>query len=414
MLQHRYQNFECNQADEKASQPDDIKIQLKPHQLTSIAKMAAMEAGRIAYDTPNGLYEVDAVSIGILADKAGYGKTMTTLGLLASNQEIDVQTSVVQSSFEWSIGQAFCIRKNSNYLETHVDLFLNTTLIVVKRGIVFQQWSKAISQNTTLTCIEISTERHLSIRNRELLQASIRGKNIVLVSDSVYRNFMYASELRHWKRVVVDEADDIFCPSMPDVSAKFIWFVTATPERLIKLRNKGFIRNACPQMLFYESRLLYKFIMVRNEDSYILGSFNVPSCTTTCYLCREAYQGLCEFATPHLQELLNANDLQGALQSLNGTDGDDINRLIVRKTGTEIENLKIMIEAVERQIMPERDKQAKLISIDRNNLRCQGRERRKYASAFERAGGPKMSNLPRLDYKTRSRSRVFISFVANV
>ena len=366
-MQMRYQNFESTQSDEKASQPHDIRIQLKPHQLTSIAKMVAMESGKIAYDTPGGSYEVDAVSIGILADKAGYGKTMTTLGLLASNHNFEVQTSVIQSSFalsikQHSIGQAFCIRKTSDYLDTHGDLFLDTTLIVVKRGIVFQQWSRAISQNTSLTCIEIRKDSH-TLDDRELLQASILGKNIVLVSDSVYRNFINASGLQHWKRVVVDEADDIFCPSMPDVCAKFTWFVTATPERLINLKNRGFIRNTCPQMLFYKSRLLYKFITVRNEDPYILQSFDVPPCTTTNYLCRETYQGLCEFASLHLQELLNANDLQGALQSLDGTDGDDINRLIVNKTGTEIENLKIMIEAVERQIMPERDKQAKLISL---------------------------------------------------
>ena len=119
MMQHRYSGFECNETDRKASQPDVIKIQLKPHQLTSIAKMASMEAGRIAYDLPNGSYEVDAVSIGILADKAGYGKTMTTLGLVASNQDIVVQKSVVQSSFSLDIGQALCIRKDNNYVETY-------------------------------------------------------------------------------------------------------------------------------------------------------------------------------------------------------------------------------------------------------------------------------------------------------
>ena len=111
-----------------------------------------------------------------------------------------------------------------------------------------------------------------------------------------------------------------------------------------------------------------RFVTVKNENSYILQSFDVPPSTTTCYLCRETYQAICEFASPHLQELLNANDLQGALQSLNGTDGDDINRLIVRKTGTEIENLKIMIEAVERQTMSERDKQARLTLL-REQLR---------------------------------------------
>lgn len=366
MMQHRYSGFECNETDRKASQPDVIKIQLKPHQLTSIAKMASMEAGRIAYDLPNGSYEVDAVSIGILADKAGYGKTMTTLGLVASNQDIVVQKSVVQSSFSLDIGQALCIRKDNNYVETYRDLFLDATLVVVKHGIVFEQWSKAIGQNTSMTYLQIGNHRHIGMNSRELLRLAVRGKNIVLVSDSMYREFICASSLRHWKRVIVDEADDIYCPSMPDVRAKFTWFITATPARLHRPKNLGYIRNACPQILFNEPMPSIRFVTVKNENAYILQSFDVPPCTTICYLCRDSY--VCEFASPHLQELLNANDLQGALQSLNGTEGDDINRLIVKRTGTEIENIKIMIEAVERQIMPDRDKQARLALL-REQLR---------------------------------------------
>ena len=75
--------------------------------------------------------------------------------------------------------------------------------------------------------------------NRELLRASIRNKKIVLVSDSMYRQFVCESNLRHWKRVVVDEADDIYCPSMPDIRAKFTWFITATPARLQRPKNFG-------------------------------------------------------------------------------------------------------------------------------------------------------------------------------
>ncbi len=362
-MQHRYSGFECNESDDKVSQPADLNIQLKPHQLTSVAKMTALEAGRIAYDLPNGSYEVDAVSIGILADKAGYGKTITVLGLIASDHEIHVQTSVVQSSFALNIGQAFCIRKTNNYLDTVKDLMLDTTLVIVKGGIVFQQWSKAIRENTSMTCTMISNDAHISC-SRELLAASIRGKNIVLVSDSMFKKFIYASFLWHWKRVVVDEADDIFCPSMPDVISKFTWFVTATPERLKAPKNKGFVRNMCPQMLFYKSRELYRFLTVKNEDSYILQSFDVPSFTTTRYLCQETYVALCEFASPQLLELLNANDLQGALRCLDGTDRDDVNRLIIKKSSIEVENIRIMIEAVQRQVGSDRDKQARLLVLN--------------------------------------------------
>lgn len=357
---NQYTSFECSEADEKASQPNAIKLELKPHQLTSIAKMKSMEMGNIGYDLPDGSYKMNAVSIGVLADKAGYGKTLTMLGLIASNDDIKIHKSVVQCAFALQIGQALCIQKDNNYTETYKELFLDSTLIVVKHGFVFSQWSKAISQSTSLSYQEIGSHRHIAFDNRGLWRETVQGKDIVLVSDTMYKRFIHASNLIHWKRVVVDEADDIFCPAMPDVRAKFTWLVTATPMRLQSPKNHGFIRHLCPQMLFNNHSHAIDFITVRNIHSYILQSFDVPACETINYLCRDKYNALCEFATPQLIELLNANDLQGALQCLDGTDGDDINRLIVKKTGTEIDNLKIMIEAIERQVMPERDKQTRL------------------------------------------------------
>ena len=361
--QYRYSSLNIDEDDDKAHQPSAINIELKPHQLTAIAKMISMEVGKVAYDLPNGSYDIDAVSIGILADKAGYGKTLTMLGLIASNDIININKSIIQCSFAQQIGQALCIRKENNYIDTYKELFLDSTLIIVKHGTVFNQWSKAISQNTSLTYKEIGSHRHATLRNRETLIATVRGKDIVLVSDTMYKQFMQTSNLVHWKRVVVDEADDIFCPAMPDVRAKFSWLVTATPMRLQYPKNHGLIRRLCPQILFGDHLRAIDFITVRNEDSYILQSFDVPPCETTNYLCRDIYHALCEFATPQLVELLNANDLQGALQCLDGSDGDDINKLIVKKTGTEINNLKIMIEAIDRQTMPERDKQAKLTQL---------------------------------------------------
>jgi hypothetical protein len=78
-----YKGLECSQYDAKARQPTRIKTALKPHQLTSIAKMTAMEEGGIEYDAHNyyGPSSVETSTLGILADKAGYGKTLTTPGV---------------------------------------------------------------------------------------------------------------------------------------------------------------------------------------------------------------------------------------------------------------------------------------------------------------------------------------------
>ena len=75
----------------RADQPSSILVALKPHQLTSLAKMIAMEAGPIQYSLQSDIFEVTS-KIGILADLPGYGKTLTALALVAANAGIHVET----------------------------------------------------------------------------------------------------------------------------------------------------------------------------------------------------------------------------------------------------------------------------------------------------------------------------------
>ena len=80
-------NFNLTAESPQANQPSNISLQLKPHQLASLYKM-------IDLDTNCALHIEDFKinsNIGILADLAGYGKTLTFLALIESLKDVDAK-----------------------------------------------------------------------------------------------------------------------------------------------------------------------------------------------------------------------------------------------------------------------------------------------------------------------------------
>lgn len=88
-------SFELSENSTRATQPSEIKTKLKLHQLAGIQRMLDLELSQpkslcITVDHEKNRYEEEVVqrnlivkvktSQGVLADKPGYGKTLTCLG----------------------------------------------------------------------------------------------------------------------------------------------------------------------------------------------------------------------------------------------------------------------------------------------------------------------------------------------
>lgn len=360
-----YPDYQCDAEDPRSQQPDKIKLPLKPHQLTSIQKMKMMEAdSSFIYATPVCRITVEDATVGILADRPGYGKTLTVLGLIAANDEFAYPKSAKICSREMWAGQNFSIKHDLREPDGYADRFIKTTLIVVPHGPVFQQWLAAITQHTTLTVFAIGKTADLakipttSVAAHEYLSAV----DIVLVSGTYYPALrdLYHPGLTHWKRLVIDEAHSIVIGRrrMREVITRFAWFVTGTPDNLRCPSSTGYIRYSWP--INYDQS--HKYLTVRNKEEYVIQSFTLPPSRVRQYICKDMYRldDVRGFASPALMDMLNANDIASAIGALNGSDGDNIMELIAKDLMTDIANKKIEIESVERQTLQDRDKRVRL------------------------------------------------------
>jgi len=83
---------------EKITQPEDIKIPLKYHQLSLINYCQKVEKSsehpfRYSESTDKGVYEYDVSSKnGIIGDIVGSGKTLSILGLISSTKDTNINS----------------------------------------------------------------------------------------------------------------------------------------------------------------------------------------------------------------------------------------------------------------------------------------------------------------------------------
>jgi hypothetical protein len=70
---------------------------------------------------------------------------------------------------------------------------------------------KHIADPSVGPCKRSTWGRGTPIPDRGTAKSFIEGKDIVLVSNPVLKEFLKFTSLTHWRRVVIDEADDVHC-----------------------------------------------------------------------------------------------------------------------------------------------------------------------------------------------------------
>ena len=358
-----YQSFLTDENDPKIEQPANISLQMKPHQLTAVAKMEKMErCGTIKYQAcapgseEPGLYRVQT-SIGVLADKVGSGKTLTMLALIASNKQFAKKMETHILGRESSNGQYTMIRQEE-LPEASPISYLSPTLIVVPHGPVFTQWEEALKTDTTLQFLSFHKKKCLECLPRacaSTMLAAINKVDVVLVSGYFFKSWqteLKASGLDYWRRVVVDEAHCIKISGLKNLVTQFTWFVTATPLSLYSPATAAFIKPNFTGL----PPLSMSCITVRSSDAYVAGSFNLPSVSTFYYHCRELHnlKGLSNIIPNNVLDMLNANDFEAAVLALGGKVGTDTDviALVTQDLNKDVRNTELEMEMLNRQSMP--------------------------------------------------------------
>ena len=183
---------------EFALQPPHVKVPLKPHQLAMINAMQQKENNSINGFTIDG--ETHYSQFAILGDKVGSGKTLMTLGFISAMKSAPPRTTFSKIN-EYS-QTTFWSKKPVNTTECSGNI-----LIIVPHTL-FHQWKFAIQQQTTLSFLEVKTQK--AFEKPDFLE-NIKNRDITLMSNTIIRPFLSTTERRtiQWSRVIFDEVDSI-------------------------------------------------------------------------------------------------------------------------------------------------------------------------------------------------------------
>ena len=309
-------------------QPSELNIKLYDHQLVSIKRMEKMEETR-------SLIKKDWVKefkIGINADPTGYGKTLSTIGLLVrDNMEWDTDMPYIENILEMNTNLI-----KTNTINRYEKIICN--LILVSPSII-HQWEKELSYSN-LNIICINTKKKLE--NLEL-----ENLDVVLITPSLYNYLIQMYSKYAWKRFIFDEPANIRVPNMKKVQAGFYWFITATPfgiwQKHYKCSN-SFIKNIIGED-FFQFKKEFSDLIVKNDIEFINKSFSIPKTLKFKYECFQPILKLVnDFVTPSVKRMLEANDIEGVISLLGGVKTDNIFELLKSNKIKDIKQLKIRKE----------------------------------------------------------------------
>lgn len=384
-LEHRY-GIEIVEGDPIATQPEGIIIPLKPHQLASLHKAVLFERyGTVFYHVENPEEYLNAgldrryhamriatyrrgysvhTNIGILGDMVGYGKTLVALSIISSTQTKEMyNTKKIVHSYNGFVSKGkIRVECNIDDVTDDTRTLFETTLVVVPRGPVYAQWINALQNNTRLRFIAINDIGCIRKKcppqgsSHAQLKAFFEGFDVILIKNTTlqtmvayYDNNPYErSPIRGYARIMIDEAPDILS-KIGFLEYRFVWLISATYMQMVYQTYRGSGLGMIVRELLSEERMYA--ILVKCKKEFILKSFSIPPYNTIIHRCvAPRYMSIVQpFLTDNVIQLVNANDITGAIRELGGTTEteDNIVALISKNIQRDIFNKEKEKEYIE-------------------------------------------------------------------
>jgi hypothetical protein len=349
--------FKCsrNAADPQIPQPHAIKIPLRDHQRTSAAALKAhearMHAGIKQHDISGNAYFTRS-SGGILGDPVGAGKSLTVLSYIADMKENPPANPEITLSY---IKTSRTTNNYTVYTRRHdrADPKNCKNLIVVPYSLV-PQWRQYVKTQTSLNAHIIKTRADISSNI-----APIQAADLTIVSNTMYSDFIDIVNDNNiwWERAFFDEADSIKISARADLpTALFTWYITASWQNIAldnySLHNRlmetivnsplfATLSPGCVNWIaeylhshtgsyhrydsFRSNAFLPHLASIADVNSYIniiqssleyyRQSFCMPPVTYKVHRCRRSAinRTLAGLIDPHVQQLVDADDIEGAL-----------------------------------------------------------------------------------------------------
>ena len=332
-------------------QPQHITTPLRAHQLSALYSMKEKElALRTGYKVPGSEHTLFS-QYAFLGDRTGVGKTFMVLGHISQMSLEPLRTGQAMSNLHVS-STSSCF---SIYPQAEPTPLYDSLVIVPHT--IYRQWQDTVKK-TTLKAVFLKTLRDLEKDN---LIANLEGSHITLISNTLlplFMNSMHARNLRPtWRRVFYDEADTIKISSTVEAPAALMtWYVTASYNNLLFTNQyyHSFVLRQLPQAFidtlhpklkllvqtytdnhpvvtffktqshgFFMNRIksqhpLRSSLVIINSDEFLDTSVTLPPLISQVIRCETPVsQRIVQNAiSTEVEYMLNAGDIQGALQSL--------------------------------------------------------------------------------------------------
>lgn len=400
------------QTSKHSKQPKDVKISLKPHQLSMIYSMNELETS----DCDNSDYNVKS-NVGILADNVGSGKTLTVLGLISSNKTL-TDFKIIPQCFNSMIAV--------QYKKNKTKISVDTNIIVVPHTIL-TQWEDTIKNQTNLkyltlykkkqvdkfiTDISNVSNNDINVPIQDIFQTreeeynydvkctSLKVKHImdqydiILISATQYnrvcnyRFSIYTNVIV--SRVIFDEADTIKISNCCKPSSKFTWFVSSSYNNIIYpnglfywlnndtneattyvnysdrvnfqrlkiegINHTGFIKDTGKILNTVLGNFpnIVNSIILRNDDNYVQSSFRLEEPSDNYILCEYPYNMniIKDVISGEVLSMLNAGNVIGAIEKLSCTkvnNEDNLVKLVTEDLERELHNTHLELEMKRQQ-----------------------------------------------------------------
>jgi SNF2 family DNA or RNA helicase len=349
--------------DKQIIQPSTISIPLMSHQKTIIKRMLDIEdcdEYDIKYKPEYfSVNEVDAkmqTNIGILADKVGAGKTLSTISIISMRPILKDKMT--------------CCGGNK-YMGLKVNLGktnLNTNLIIVPSKLV-PQWKAAFLKVTNLSVYPISTNGQIDkiiiketktiknwtdediIKITDILDIEkVKIYNVIIIGDTMYKRFYKCAINYKWNRIFIDEADTIKLPRDMECHFNFLWLITGTPSGLSNNSN-SFLGK-----IFYNDSRLKEYITFKNDNKYIEQSIVLPHPKRIQIRCITPRELLIikDLIPGSILQMINAGNSDEAIKALNCNvdTNENILQVITKNLVDSIGNKQIELDAEMKKHYP--------------------------------------------------------------
>ena len=317
-------------------QPPNLNRNLYKHQLINVFKMEEMEREKKCVTERFEKY----FDFGINGDATGYGKTITMVALILRDKMAWDTTEPYIKCKQTSLFSGHIITKSFNKYDK-----INCTLILCSNNIV-KQWEEELGYAKDLNIGFVT-------RSKDVSKVIPCNYDVIIITPNFYNSFVSQYQNYAWKRFIFDEAGSIAVPSMNEILAGFMWFISATPNSILN-RHASCNRSFMFKLFKHDTSLygrnnleIYKNQIIKSSEELLLQSFSMPETKHIYYECYDPiYRATLGFVNENISEMISAGDIKSAIHLLGGESTDNIIELIRNKKETELEQYKSLYENV--------------------------------------------------------------------